>query len=71
MRNIFLVVTLFVAMFVLVISDFGRSSTVVYDCRDAHWHPDVPIEVKQECAKMQKEEWERLHRERKKKLIST
>ena len=34
-----------------------------YDCRDAHWHPDYPIEVKQECARLRIEEWHRLHRE--------
>ena len=34
-----------------------------YDCRDAHWHPDYPIEVKQECARLRIEEWQRLHQE--------
>jgi hypothetical protein len=35
----------------------------VYDCRDAHWHPDYPIEVKQECARLRIEEWRRLNQE--------
>lgn len=69
MKNIFLVIVLFIALFVLIISD--KSGTVVYDCRDAHWHPDIPIEVKKECSKMYKEDWERLQQEGKKKLIST
>jgi hypothetical protein len=71
MKNIFLVVTLFLAVFVLVLTDFGKGNTVVYDCRDAHWMPDVPLAVKEECAKMRKEDWERLQQEGKKKLIST
>ena len=35
----------------------------VYDCRDAHWPPDYPREVKQECARLRIEEWHRLHKE--------
>ena len=35
----------------------------VYDCRDAHWHPDYPVEVKQECARLRIEEWRRLNQE--------
>ncbi len=69
MKNMFLVVVLFVAVFILIISD--KHGTVVYDCRDAHWMPDVPVEVKKECSKMHQEEWERLQRDNKKKLIST
>ena len=34
-----------------------------YDCRDAHWHPDYPVEVKQECARLRIEEWRRLNQE--------
>ncbi len=69
MKNILLVIVLFVAMFVLIVSD--KHGTVVYDCRDAHWMPDIPIEVKKECSKMRQEDWERLQQEGKKKLIST
>jgi hypothetical protein len=46
-------------------SDFGKNRTKVYDCRDAHWHPDVPIAVKKECAKLFYEEWKRQQDERK------
>ena len=48
-----------VAIFILIFTNFGKSKTVVYDCRDAHWHPDVPIEVKKECGRMIYEEWKR------------
>lgn len=69
MKNIFLVVVLFMLIFVFAVID--KHGTVVYDCRDAQWHPDVPKEVKNECAKMREEQWERLRREDKKKLITT
>jgi hypothetical protein len=48
-----------VAIFILIFTNFGRSRTVIYDCRDAHWHPDIPIEVKQECGRKMYEEWKR------------
>jgi hypothetical protein len=50
---------------ILTFSDFGKSRTVIYDCRDAHWHPDVPIEVKKECSRLIYEEWKRRQDERK------
>jgi len=63
--RIIAVVLLIISVYVLIYTDFGRNQTVVYDCRDAHWHPDVPIEVKQECAKLFYEEWKRQEDERK------
>jgi hypothetical protein len=48
-----------VAIFILIFTNVGRSRTVIYDCRDAHWHPDIPIEVKQECGRKMYEEWKR------------
>lgn len=50
---------------VLIFTDFGKGNVVVYDCRDAHWHPDVPIEVKKECSRLMYEEWKRQEDERK------
>lgn len=72
MKNILVVILAFGAVLILAISDFGRSRGVVYDCRDAHWHPDVPVDVKKECAKLFREEWERRQQEEqtKKLLIS-
>jgi hypothetical protein len=63
--RIIAVVLLIISVYVLIYTDFGRNQTVIYDCRDAHWHPDVPIEVKQECAKLFYEEWKRKEDERK------
>lgn len=51
------------AAIILCFTDFGRSQTVIYDCRDAHWHPDVPIEVKKQCREIMKERLEEMQRE--------
>ena len=52
------------AVSVLVFTDFGKGTTVVYDCRDAHWHPDIPIDVKKECSRLMYEEWKRQQNEK-------
>lgn len=72
MKNIFTVILLFIGVIVLVLSDFGRQGYVVYDCRDAHWHSDVPVDVKKECARLLKDEWDRKQKEEqtKKSLIT-
>lgn len=62
------VIVALVAVLILITTDFGRSNTVIYDCRDAHWHPDYPIEVKNECKRIMKEHYEK---ERAGKIIRT
>jgi hypothetical protein len=66
-----LIILLFVAVAVLIFSDYGNSDRVVrYDCRDAHWHPDVPVQVKKDCQKLMYEEWQKQQEiERRKKMI--
>lgn len=66
LKNYITITTLLVfCITILVFSDFGKNRTKVYDCRDAHWHPDVPAAVKKECAKLFYEEWKRQQNERK------
>jgi hypothetical protein len=52
-----------VAIFILVYSDFGKNQKVVYDCREAHWHPDYPIKVREECKRLIREELEKMKKE--------
>lgn len=60
------------AICILIFTNFGKSHTVVYDCRDAHWHPDIPIEVKQECNRLLYEEWKkRREEETGRKILTT
>lgn len=41
---------------VLVGTNFGAGRTVVYDCRIAEFHPDIPPQVKEECRRILKEQ---------------
>ena len=43
----------------LIFTDFGKGRTIRYDCRDAHWHPDVPVEVKKQCQELMKQRLEK------------
>ena len=56
MKNMLLVVVLFFAVFVLIVTNFEPTGKV-YDCRMAEWHPDIPKEVKEECRRRHYEEW--------------
>ncbi len=70
-RNFLIVLALFICVAVLVNSDFGANGRY-YDCRDAHWMPDIPIEVKRQCAELFYQEWKRKQEEeRERKTIRT
>lgn len=59
-------------LLILVFTNYGGTKEIVYDCRDAHWHPDVPVDVKKECQKIMYEEWKKLQEEEiRKKFINT
>jgi hypothetical protein len=55
MRERIIIVATVASVLILLFSDFGKQGKY-YNCRDAHWHPDVPIEVKNECKKLIYEE---------------
>ena len=55
---------------ILAFTDFGKSRTIMYDCRDAHWHPDYPIDVKEECRKLMHEYYQKEQKTPKKYLTS-
>lgn len=59
------------AIAILIFTNFGKGQTIRYDCRDAHWHPDVPVEVKKECSRLMYEEWKRRQEETGRKIITT
>lgn len=40
---------------VIVFAELSNSRTIKYDCRDAHWHPDIPVEVKRQCQELIRE----------------
>jgi hypothetical protein len=61
-----LVILLLTLVIVLVVSNFGSNGerVVRFDCRDAHWMPDIPVEVKRECDRIMYERWKQEQEER-------
>jgi hypothetical protein len=43
-----------VALIILMLYLIPVRETVIYDCSIAEWHPDIPIEVREECRKIRK-----------------
>lgn len=60
---IIVLLSIIVIGFVLSVTDIGRER--VYDCGMAEWHPDIPVEVKQECRRLRYEEYLRQKQEEK------
>lgn len=54
MKSLFLIVSIFLALLVIVSYEFGPEGRV-YDCNMAEWHPDIPTEVRDECRRMRRE----------------
>lgn len=70
-RNFLIALGALFLVIILINTDFSESGRY-YDCRDAHWHPDVPVEVKKRCAELFYEEWKRIQdEERARKTLRT
>ncbi len=70
-KDTWIIVLALSAVFVFFFTNFGENKGRYYDCRDAHWHPDVPVEVKNECIKIMREELKRRQEEESKKRYIT
>jgi hypothetical protein len=46
-------------VWVLVLSQVDIPEYRVYDCNMAEWHPDIPIDVKEECRKRRYQDWKK------------
>ena len=57
--KIVIVLLALVCVAILIFTDFGKGRTIRYDCRDAHWHPDVPVEVKKQCQELMQQRIEK------------
>jgi len=68
MKNISIVVLVFIAIFLIVIGDWEGPAGRYYRCGDLDFHPDVPPQVRTECRKLIKE---KLDEERKRNLDNT
>jgi hypothetical protein len=56
MKNISIVIVAFIAVFLIVITNWEGPSGRYYNCRDLDFHPDVPPQVRAECRKMIKDQ---------------
>jgi hypothetical protein len=57
-QNITVLVVMVAALLIVIFTDWGPQGRV-YDCGMAEWHPDIPTEVKDECRRMRREDFQR------------
>ena len=69
-QKITVLLLMIVALCILLFADWGPQGRV-YDCGMAEWHPDIPTEVKEECRKMRREDFQRQQHIMERKTIST
>lgn len=56
---------------ILIFSDFASGPKFIrYDCRDAHWHPDFPPDVKEECRRLLYDELKKQQRGENRKMLT-
>jgi hypothetical protein len=48
-NNIFIIAAVVFAVVILISTNFGAGRTIVYDCRLAEFHPDFPLDVREQC----------------------
>jgi len=46
-------------LWTFVLSQVDIPEYKVYDCGMAEWHPDIPLEVKQQCRELKHQEWKK------------
>ena len=46
-------------LWVFVLSQVDMPEYKVYDCGMAEWHPDIPIDVREECRKRRYQDWKK------------
>jgi hypothetical protein len=69
-QNLTLLVVMIAALLILIFTDWGPQGRV-YDCGMAEWHPDIPTEVREECRRMRREDFQRQQHIIERKTIST
>jgi hypothetical protein len=69
-QKITVLLLMIVALCILLFADWGPQGRV-YACGMAEWHPDIPAEVKEECRKMRREDFQRQQHIMERKTIST
>jgi hypothetical protein len=57
-QKLIVFVIMIAALLILIFTDWGAQGRV-YDCGMAEWHPDIPTEVKEECRRMRRDDFQR------------
>lgn len=71
MKNVMLVISLFLLLFIIIVTVYDGPEGKWYNCRDVDFLPDVPPQVRQECRKIIKERLEEQKKLQDSKLIHT
>lgn len=66
--KIILLIAIVGCVCLIIFTDFGKANKIKYDCRLAEFHPDFPIEVREECRKIIKQRIEENERKNDKSL---
>lgn len=54
LKNLIIILLSLICICILLFSDFGNQGKV-YDCNLAEWHPDIPVQVREECRRLRLE----------------
>jgi len=46
-------------LWIFALSQVDMPEYRVYDCGIAEWHPDIPIDVREECRKRRYQDWKK------------
>jgi hypothetical protein len=57
-QKLIVFVIMIASLLILIFTDWGAQGRV-YDCGMAEWHPDIPTEVKEECRRMRRDDFQR------------
>jgi hypothetical protein len=55
-NSLLIIAAVAVVVTILISTNFGAGRTVVYDCRLAEFHPDFPLDVREKCRKLMRDQ---------------
>ena len=55
-NSLLIIAAVAVVVTILISTNFGAGRTVVYDCRLSEFHPDFPLDVREQCRKLMRDQ---------------
>lgn len=46
-------------IWIFILSQISMPEYKIYDCSLSEWHPDIPIDVKEECRRRRHQDWKK------------